>query len=89
MFLSSAPRPSALILRLPNELLAEIAGYCTTYHPSADHAIDIQGIVALSVVSRRMRANAVPFLFKNIIISSERRLEALSKLPGHLLALVR
>lgn len=89
MFSSSAARSSTPILGLPNELLAEIAGYCTAYHPSSEHAVDIQGIVALSAVSRRMRANAMPFLFKTIIITSEHRLKALSQLPVHLLALVR
>lgn len=80
---------SPVLLTLPNELLAVIASYCTTWHPTADHVVDVKSTAALSLVSRRLRENALPFLLADVVLKSGAQLEALSKLPAELLRLVR
>lgn len=82
-------RPTAPIFNLPNELLAEVASHCTVHHPHDGHVISIGGVASLSLVSRRMRVNAIPHLFKHVLITSERQFKSLAVVPCHLLGFIR
>lgn len=76
-------------MNLPNELLSEIASYCTEWHPSANHATDVKSIAALSLTSQKLRANALPFLFRNVVLTSERQLKSLSGVSPQFLRMIR
>lgn len=91
MFTFAIPRKtaSAPIMSLPNEILSEIASYVPTGHPEFGYAIEAKSIAALSATSRKMRAIAVPYLFRDVVITSEKQLLALSTVNEELLDLVR
>lgn len=77
------------IMKLPNELLSEIARLIPGRHASLGYTTDCTSLSALSCVSRVMRAVALPHLFREVPITSERQLSALQAVPADLLHLVR
>lgn len=80
---------SLTILSLPNELIAQISGYCAIWHPESDHVIDIKGLSALSRTCRRMRDNTLAALYTDAVITSQTQLRSLSKSPKELLHRLR
>lgn len=83
---SSPRRPSSTpVMTLPNELLAEIVQHIPARHASNGYVVDLQALAAFSSVSRIMRAVAIPYLYREVPITSERQLRALRTVPPHLL----
>ncbi|KAF9520331.1 hypothetical protein BS47DRAFT_754093 [Hydnum rufescens UP504] len=77
------------ILRLPNELLSEIASYVPDRHPVWGYTTDSYFLAALSTTSRKLRAVSLPYLYRETLITSQRQLQSLANSPVHLLLLIR
>lgn len=77
------------ILSLPNELLAQISGYCAIWHAESDHVVNIKGLSALSQTCRRLRDNTLAALYTDAIITSHVQLRSLSRAPKELLLRLR
>ena len=88
-FALSRKTASTPIMTLPNEILSEIASYVPARHSQFGYAVEAKSIAALSATSRKMRAIAVPYLFRDIVITSEKQLFALSTINEDLLELIR
>lgn len=79
----------APIEELPDELLAEIASNVSLRHPVGGYVVEATNLASFSTVSRVMRAAALPVLFNEVPISSERLLRAFVNVPPCLLRFVR
>lgn len=77
------------ISHLPSELLATIAEFCAERHPDEGYVICSSSLATLSSVSPLLRAVATPILFREIAITNEDQLTALSHTEPKLLARCR
>lgn len=77
------------LIRLPNELLLEIAGYLPDRHPDLGYVIESANLASLSSVSRKLRAITLPLLFREVSIISEDRFRQLDGVPSQLLKHLR
>lgn len=89
--LLSSPAGSCHILRLPNELLTEIASFVAERHERARHhfVIDSRSLFALCSACRTLNTITVPFLYEEIAIASKDALRLLQFAPHHYLARTR
>lgn len=76
-------------MELPNELLIEIVSYVANRHDTSNYVVETKNLSALVATSRTMRNVATPFLFRDVVINNQQKLNALSCVPGDLLALVQ
>ena len=76
-----------MLLDLPNELILEIADALLIRHHG--QIIDVSHLAVFSVSSRRIRCITAPILFREIPISVEKQLYALSLVPRCLLHYTR
>lgn len=76
-------------MSLPNELLAEIAGYIPARHATTRYVVNVKSLAALASTCRTMRDVATPYLFKDVVIDSEKKLNALASVPKELLSLIQ
>ena len=67
------------ITHLPVELLANIAECAVERHPTLGYAIDSSALSALSTVNNVFREVSLPTLYREIPITSEYQLDALSR----------
>src|SRR5260221_1059091 len=77
------------LLKLPNELLSQIAECALERHAVFDYVVECASLASLSITCRRMRAICVPRFFHDVPITSEQSLYALSRCPSDLLCHVR
>lgn len=67
------------ISRLPFELLALVADLTVVRHPTEGHVVDSSSLAAFSSTSSTLRAISLPILFRDLSITSEEQLAALSQ----------
>lgn len=79
------------IMRLPDELLAEIASYIPERHPKDKnhYVINSRSIHAFSATSHTLRSIGLPYLYDEVAIASDEQLHSLADAPDHLLARIR
>ena len=65
---------STPVITLPNEILSEIASYVPTRHSHFGYAVEAKSIAALSATSRKMRAIALPYLLRDVVVTSRKQL---------------
>lgn len=89
--LFSSPAGSCHILRLPNELLTEIASLVAERHQRARDrfVIDSPSLFALCSACRTLNAITMPFLYEEIAIASKDALRVLQFAPQRYLARTR
>ncbi|KAF8339775.1 uncharacterized protein EI90DRAFT_3012716 [Cantharellus anzutake] len=78
---SSKNKEAPPILRLPTELLINIASYLSCRHPNYGYPVESANLAALSSVSRLLHAIATPLLYQQIPITSESQLGLLCRSP--------